>query len=663
MRRCTVLLLLLVGAWAAQPARADTLDTLLTIAAEALGEPWLKDARPMIECIRAHGPANCAGMQIKTQANAAAKQVMPKDPLIQQAIQLIDAVDDEDWLKVIETAGGAAIQATCKLTLSSGSKVKEFMCDAVGKISDSALKAVFKAVRNPSVSNLVNAIGAIGDPDVICDLVPDFPAKDGVCGPLGSVIQMTKDLAKEAAKAGKDVADLAVDIGTAAANAPVEVVESICEFVSFCDDDEDSKPKFMSEAAYYKYVLFPKIQDRVTAHWQTVDMGPALDSSARSKCLIYYQYFQPKQKGSVYAQAINKRCTGLAQRWGKEGELMADTLVAATTAYYTAAVVPQVPFNVVEDYKSGGAYKFAQFMHAACASNLETQFPMPKEKVKVITAWESACDKLRQKAQQAWFGEKAKVDAAIVQLASAGCAEKGAASPQKLLLRCTTSAGYQGCLSALAGGEEQNHCAMVGRIMHEALDHDASAVIPPASNSRGGRMREAQTNTVGQVDSRVIGALAGATNAAVLEIASARTTVAGLCTPQVAVTVHVNVAHSGAPLPAGAATLRILDPARRDAVLATAPIPAISGTRSGEIRATFVLPDRDAAGERRLTADISAGRGGSADVKLPRPREFLLSARQLACANPRDAATRDPATGNPATRTAPPPGTREGERR
>jgi hypothetical protein len=659
MRRCTVLLLLLVGSWAAQPARADTLDTLLSIAAEALGEPWLKDARPIIECVRDHGAANCAGMQIKTQANAAAKQVMPNDPLIQQAIQLINAVDEEDWLKVIETAGGAAIQATCKFALSSGSKVKEFMCDAVGHVSDSALKAVFKAVRNPSVSNLVNAIGAIGDPGVICELVPDFPAKAGVCGPLGSVIQMTKDLAKEAAKAGKDIADLAVDVGSAAANAPVEVFESICEFVSFCDDDEDSKPKFMSEAAYYKYVLFPKIQNRVTAHWMTVDMGPALDSSARAKCLIYYQYFQPKLKGSVFAQAINQRCTGLAQRWGKEGELMADTLVAATTAYYTAAVVPQIPFNAVEDYKSGGANKFSQFMQVACASNLETQFPMPKEKVKVITAWDTACDKLRQEAAQAWLAEKAKIDAAIKQLASAGCADKGTSSPQKLLLRCTTAAGYQGCLSALSGGEEKNHCAMVGRITHEALEHAASNVAPPLNNSRGGRLQAAETNTVGQVDSRVIpGAVVGSANAAALEIASMRTTVAGLCTPQVAVTVHVNVSHSGPSLPAGAATLRILDPARRDAVLATAAIPALSGARAGEIRATFVQPGSNVAGDRRLTVDIVAGRGGSADVKLPRPREFLLSARQLGCANARDAATR-----SPATRTVPPPATREGERR
>ena len=151
--------------------------------------------------------------------------------------------------------------------------------------------------------------------------------------------------------------------------------------------------------------------------------------------------------------------------------------MARSAAYYTAAVEPQVPYNVVEDYKSGNAFKFSAFMGAACASNLESQFPMPKEKIKVTTAWDTACAKLRQQAEKAWIAQKAKVDASITELAGQGCVDKGAASPQKLLLRCTTVAGYENCLKALAGGEELTHCAMVGEVTNAALDHSAGGVV------------------------------------------------------------------------------------------------------------------------------------------------------------------------------------------
>jgi hypothetical protein len=462
------LLLVLVLA-TPHPARAadPTVKTLVGIIAIALGEPALNDAVDLIDCVRVKGPKSCAAATVKAEGQKAAKQLLPDDPKIAAAVQIIKAAYDQDWIEVLELTGtDALVPIACSAGLAISGPFKGFICGKAAQLAKPVVKTVLVAIKDPSPGNLLAAVTALADPQLACDVVPDFPGKDAICGPLGEVIQFAKDVAEEAAKYGKEAGEFLLDTGEGIVAGGAAALETLCKVATLCDSDGGKQ--YMSAEAYYKYVLFPRIHDRVRgdlvpfASW-----GTGWDNVRKVECRVYYDYYtfvnSPNAIAQAVAQKVDARCQGLVGRLAKDADAVTTAMKAAPAPYVESKVKPYIPYAVIEsyDYGTGKITEFVDFFSSAkCVGDMQGTFPIPKPTKTKETAWQYLClQDVSKHTKSAYLQEQGKVGWTLKSLKDAGCVPPTGWDVSKgIKLQCKTEASYQQCLTGLSAGEEQKHC-------------------------------------------------------------------------------------------------------------------------------------------------------------------------------------------------------------
>lgn len=175
----------------ARDATADTLDDVLNVAAQVgLVSKDIATSKPVIECLLGGGNAvTCANSVVNVQEEAQ-KMLPPTDPNIKLIVNLVQAVANEQWLKVLELAGKSGVSIACELI--PGGAIKSFFCSAIAKIAQSKVEAVYSVIVEGDWWNLVTLI----DPAIACELMP-ADIKAVVCSVLlqvvGEVIEVLED--------------------------------------------------------------------------------------------------------------------------------------------------------------------------------------------------------------------------------------------------------------------------------------------------------------------------------------------------------------------------------------------------------------------------------------------------------------------------------------
>jgi hypothetical protein len=466
----------------AAPAYADTLDSLINIASIVLGEPALKDARPLIECVKDKGPAACLDVteEVAAQGKQAAKQFMPDDPRILTAVEIVKAAYAKDLFKVLELVGVEFLpQIACDLGLAATGPAKTLVCGPVFKkvagLAKPVLAQVLETVQHPSVGNLLELVTVV-ELDLACDILPSFPGKDEICGPLGQVAQLTKDAVVAAGKAGLAAGEFLINAGKQIIAGIGSGFESACKALTLCDD---GGAKLMAPAEYYKYVLFPRIHDRVLARLVNGQQNLGHDAASQQACLKYYMYDLYAKMAPAVTPQIKKACDDLGARLHKEADVIARALAAAPTPYFESAARPLVPTMAVEGFGKDKLPGFRKFVEQICVTNLRGRILMV-EPTKPATGWDWACSKVGAQFQVAYQAQEKHLKGELTKLALYGACKvpAGWSVPAKgVKLECGSYTGYQYCLKTLAPGKEKDRCSVNAAAADKKLAADIVAKL------------------------------------------------------------------------------------------------------------------------------------------------------------------------------------------
>lgn len=459
-RRALVAALFLALALAT-PARAvdPTLTKIIEYISIALGEPALKDAVPLIECVANKGAAACfdvAGMA-QSEGKKAVKQFMPDDPKVKAAVDIIKAAYAQDYLKVLEIGGIKLLPPLgCGLVFQVPEPVKGLVCNEqifnkVSSLSGPVFKQLIVTVKNPSAGNLWGLV-TVMDTKLVCTVVKatvgNVPGLDEVCGPLGEVIEFAKDVGAEAVKAGKEAGEFLLDTGEAIAKGLGGALEGACSGIGLCDS---GGKKLMSADQYYKYRLFPRIHDRVVARLAKGQQDLGHDETSLKSCLSYYLYDFYKTHMPSVAPKVKQACDGLGARLHQDAHALAQAFAAAPQAHFDASVKALVSAYAVEGYGQNKLAGYRKSVVGYCMTSMRNTFPIPEPTQLGPTAWGIACDKVGGLFQNAYLAEEQKLAGTMQQLGALGCVKEQKSVYVNYKLACSSYEGFQTCKLAHDG--------------------------------------------------------------------------------------------------------------------------------------------------------------------------------------------------------------------
>lgn len=496
MRACylptprTWLLALLLAFGLASPARAvdPTLTKIIEYVSIALGEPALKDAVPLIECVKDKGAAACFNLQdmAQTEGKKAAKQYLPDDPKIKAAVDIVKAAYAQDYLKVLEIGGVKLLPPLgCGLVFQVPEPVKGLVCNEqifnkVSSLSGPVVKQVIVTIKNPSAGNLW-ALVTVMDTQLACTVVKatvgNVPGLNEVCGPLGEVIEFAKDVGKEAVKAGKEAGKFLLDTGEALAKGLGGALEGACEGIGLCDS---GGKKLMSANQYYKYRLFPRIHDRVVARLAIGQQDLGHDPASLKACLGYYLYdlYNTNPAFKQFAPKIKQTCDGLGTRLHQDAHALAQAFAAAPKAYFDASVKALVVTQAVEGHGQNKMAGYRKSVVGNCVTALRNTFPIPEPTQPGSTAWGITCEKVGDLFQNAYLAEEQKLTGLMQQLEAQGCKKEQKSIYAAYKLACSTYEGFHTCQ---AGYDGKLPCALDMKKADTAL---ADAILKQLGTKR-----------------------------------------------------------------------------------------------------------------------------------------------------------------------------------
>jgi hypothetical protein len=478
MKRFLAITLLLLGCASVQPAQAavpPALQTLIDALAIGLGEPALKDAAPMIDCVINNGPDACFDVKglAESEGKQAVAKFLPTDPMIQAVVAIIQAVNKRDWLKVLELTGtDVLLRVACHVGLTVSGPVQGFVCngpfDKVVHLAKPVVRTVLVFVGDPTPKNLLAVIESNIDPNLACSFTPDFPGKAALCGALGELVQLGKDAVNLAAGAGKALWYGAGDVlGT-------------------------NDPKAMSQEDYYALAWAPwyhygtwlclrqgcKGIGNVAGHvWHPCkDYFASHDmtsSTAQDACdNMRDNKFYPRVKAfakamPVAAEAYLEVMRPLAKQWAVSDYGNSQALLANKPAFVQGCLnklTVNFPFpppdpGHCEAIKQSPYYNSSMFsqvlhgMYATCVSDAKKQLPSP-------TVWASACNAATPKFVAMLNAEEKALQQKVPGLAAEGCLPpSGWNESQGIKLECRRYTAYQDCLGVMSGASNpQAHC-------------------------------------------------------------------------------------------------------------------------------------------------------------------------------------------------------------
>ncbi len=336
-------LILIFGGAFPTVAKADSIDTILKILAQAgVIDSAIVDAKPLVECLVQKSPAQCVDIkslasqkaaQLKEEATSkaeqAAQQFVPNDPAIKAVVDIIKAANASDWIRVLELTGVKLLgQIACKAGLSWGGPLKPFIC---GEIADKVLTKAEPVVHEILVTvkswpkvNIWKLIQLFGF-ELACEIAPNIPMKSQACSTLGKAVA-------EVAKLGKQF---------------VSVAQNAAQEVNQVLTGGGGKKK-MDAGQYYSRVIRPLMYKRVVQALMTKRSNLGLDPAEIKQCVAY---------GSL---AFGALCPSkMSQQLHKEASALVTLVKSYPETYFRGWLQPAVQNRAVDvySYDEAGAYK------------------------------------------------------------------------------------------------------------------------------------------------------------------------------------------------------------------------------------------------------------------------------------------------------------------
>jgi hypothetical protein len=200
----------LLAGLASGPATADTLDDVLKLAADiGMIDADVVRSKPLIECLIGGGNAVTCAKSVANVQEEALSLLPPTDSNIKLIVDLVQAVADERWLKVIELTGKNGITIACKMM--PGGKLRDFFCSGIADVILNEAKAQFEAVYYAITEGDWWRLVTLIDPAIVCKLLPGeikVLVCDGLLQAIGAVVDIFEDGVGVIVEFFEDVAEI-----------------------------------------------------------------------------------------------------------------------------------------------------------------------------------------------------------------------------------------------------------------------------------------------------------------------------------------------------------------------------------------------------------------------------------------------------------------------
>ena len=474
----------------------DALEEVLTVMVKYGGlDPAIMDAREMLTCLVDHNGDATACFNIPTeaekQAGKAAGTFMPDDPKVQGVINIVFAVQKEQWLKVIEIAGLKVMAPMiCENAARVGGPVGSWFCSVpfkkvVANYAQPVVEEAFSLINNGGLDlgSLFELVTMLADLDLACALVPnEIYGVSEACSLLGQIISEIGGVFVDAAKYG---AKIVVD--------GADAVENLI----FGDDSH------MPYDRYYGLYWLPWLHKSVNLCVTNNCVGTGnLNGRIWDDCVDYFD------EHNQYRSTAKKTCSDMRdKRYIKAYELLAKAILDGARSYVGAVRAGAKAWAITEYGKNNDSAIRSHFL-TLCETELEQGYPLSsgnasmceaynpskahfgpgfiQDLVKqaseqvyqgclsqvaaqqvVPTAWRNACKKAEPEFVVMLQAEKQALQDNLVNLVGEGCQPtQGWNAQQGLHLQCQTYSGYDQCKQVMVVGA--NSICNVDRSMADA---------------------------------------------------------------------------------------------------------------------------------------------------------------------------------------------------
>lgn len=454
----------LFAAPAVPSAHADELDDVLKLMVDAgILDAAIVDARDMLDCLIAKNGDATACFNIPTeaekQAGKAANTFMPDDPKVQGVIQLVFAVQNGEWLKVIEIAGLDIMSPLlCENTVRASGPVGSWFCsgpfqEVVNGYLDPVVEAAFSLLNgNVDVGTLFELVALLANLDLACKQIPDeLPGVSATCSVLGKIIAEIGGAFVDAAKYG---AKLAV--------ASADALENLL----FGDDSHISYDKYYG--SYWLPWLHKSVNLCIT---QNCSGTGQINENIWNSCVDYFD------SHNQYRSTAKKTCDDMRdKRYHPSYKLLAEAIQDGARGYI-GSIRPGARAWAITEYGKNNNSAIRSHFLTLCETELEQGYPLTSGNVAMCeaynknkdplwqglyesckkqvalqqvspTAWRNACKQAEPSFIAMLNTEKQALQNKLSNLAIEGCAPPpGWTAQQGLRMKCQTYSGFDQCLT------------------------------------------------------------------------------------------------------------------------------------------------------------------------------------------------------------------------
>ncbi len=455
-------------------ATADELDDVLKVMEKYGGlDPAIRDAREMLDCLVSHNGDATACFDIPTeaekQAGKAAAKYMPDDPKIQAIVDIVFAVQKNQWLTVIELAGlDIMAPLICENAARASGPVGKWFCakpfrQVVDSYAEPIVEEAFRLINGGGLDlgKLFELVALLADLDLACQLIPkEIPGVGDACSVFGKIVAEIGGLFVDAAKYGAVIV--------------VETADEV-ENIIFGSDAHIPYDK------YYGLYWLPWLHRSVNLCITNNCKGTGeLNASIWNACVDYFDTH------NQYRDTAKKTCSDLRdKRYIKAYELLAIALVEGARSYVGTVRNGARAWAITEYGKNNNSAIRSQFL-TLCESELEQGYPLSSgdpamcDAYKIEgssitalildgyyqkctaqvaaqqvspTAWRNACKKAEPDFIVMLQGEQQALQNELTALVSEGCVPvQGWNAQQGLRLQCQTYSGYDHCKDVMVVG-------------------------------------------------------------------------------------------------------------------------------------------------------------------------------------------------------------------
>lgn len=273
------------------------------------------------------------------------------DPRVRQIVDVVAAVQNSEWIKVLERGGKEVARIVACAALPPGGPLKQPACDLIGKVIDTngqQFGEVYGALSSGDWWGLIKAVTPLFGPEAACAVIPDNPVKDVACGTLGKLL----------AEAYQFAADL-IGAGVAAVN-------KLAQLAGLAGSPHMPQEKY--EQLYWKTRYH-------YGTWLCLRNGCSglgdLYGRIHPACVEYFDSHHMSEDNA------DKTCDGMQARFDKAVKAYAEAMKAAGGAF----AENKRPFArtwAVEDYGKNTSGARRDFIVQNCVFQMRKDFPFPE---------------------------------------------------------------------------------------------------------------------------------------------------------------------------------------------------------------------------------------------------------------------------------------------